>query len=584
MSSSILIGPPKRSSLSIDVPPSTNAIQHDYEHTKEVNERQPTETVPVKQKAAESSRVGTSNSDLPLHRPTEPIKPVIKSMSDGYVPKSEASKAPKLTLFNKDYSNIPSASQRKRNVDDDYVDDYTVSFVKPKSKASTIFSQSKSKDQKSKLAMMLDFLRGDESKDMVDSGPGSKTTNAENVEPKTVVSSPSANLSTNTSVTFSTATTTSVLNAPSDASSRNKIELPKEQNTVLPEVSKPVEPTVAPATATITSAPSLPVITVTAALNQSSQAIGTTTTITSSPASIARNVTFNLPSTQTTSATSPSQTTTSSESVPRLGGFSFSATSTTFTSPSIAKPTVTERPILKNPIATNAPTFSFGTSNSTAANTLPSFAPPTFGATTTTAKPETVTTTPQSVPNIQTTANPPKFNFGPTATNPPTFGANTTVSFGSPAVSSTAVAANPSTNAPPMFAFGATANKTAAATTASPSTTIAKPAAFAFGSTAPNTAPTSAPTFGFGTPSTIVTTASSSVVPSMGQTKPAFSFGNTSNAPAATKPGNKQFLHSTNQCTIFLKKFFLYRYECLSIRKCCDERDNVITNIWYDGS
>lgn len=577
LSSSILMSTPKRSALNVDSTPTpTKAIHLDHELTKNSNEKNNSENSSGKQRPSQSSRVGTSNSDLPLHRPTEQIKPVIKSMSDGYVPRPDTPKAPKLTLFNRDYSNIPAASDRKRSIDDE--DEYSVSFVKPKAKTSTLFSGNKNRDQKSKLQMMLSFLRGgDESKDEVDSVQSSKN-NADKTDDKNsakaTVSSTPANLTTITSVTFSTATTTSVLNVPSDAanSKTSTIEPPKEQGQNSNEVSKTVEskPTPIIALTTSTSLPLSTIATTAASLSENPQP---SIAITTKPAS----VTFSLPSALTTqSQPVPSTTsaTTTNESVPRLGGFSFPGTAATFTSPLTAKPTATENaPAPKseeNKIAT--PTFSFGLAKSTSGSTLPAYAPPTFGA-------KTESSTPIQSSNIQTTSAPVTFNFGSPATKPPTMTTSANVSFGTPS----SAAPNPlGAGTPSMFAFGATAKTTtpSAPTVTSINTTSAGSMPFAFGSNAPSAA---APTFGFGNTSTNVTTAAGSTP--LNQKTPAFSFGSATNA---TKPGKPQKTSSL-PLNILRKLFtsrkihswiYIFRYECLPIWKQCNECYNIINDIW----
>lgn len=546
LSSSILINTPKRSLLNVDATTPTKNAHFNHEHNKDAAHKQiANNNITAKQKTSESSRVGTSNSDLPLHRSIEPIKPVIKSMSDGYVPKPDTSKVPKLTLFNRDYSNIPAKCDRKRNIDNE--EEYSVSFVKPKSKPSTLFSGNKHRDQKSKLELMLSFLRGDESKDEVDSVRVNTNNVAKssdtNTDANVTISSTSANLTTNTSVTFSTATTTSVLNAPSNAIKTTTIELSKDTNISSP-VSKTVE-SIVTSSLTLTTSTPLPtssLATKVSTPNESSQA-------TNSPVTKSPTVTFNLPNAQISQSqpiSSTITTTTSNESVPRLGGFSFSATSSTFTSPLMAKPATAEQaPISKNEdnkLSTpSPPTFSFGVAKSTASSSLPPpYTAPTFGV-----KTDNNTTSTQSITNQTTTAS-MTFSFGSAASKPTTLTTSSNVSFGTPTTSTNVtsiLATNPATNpatvslgANPamgtsMFSFGGGNVNTTTSTVPLISNTLTTSASatstpFAFGS---NVSSTSTPTFGFGNPSTNVTTAA------LGQPTTSLVFGTVD---TTNKPGN----------------------------------------------
>lgn len=529
LSSSMIMSTPKRSLLNIDTTTPTKIVHLDRELIKDASNKSIDDNSAAKQRPPESSRVGTSNSDLPSHRPTEQIKPVIKSMSDGYVPKPETSKIPKLTLFNKDYS---KASERKRDIIDDN-DEYSVSFVIPKSKTSTLFSGNKNRDQKSKLEMMLSFLRGDESKDEVDSvrvsaGNVDKPSDKNDTN-KAAVSSTSANLTTNTSVTFSTATTTSVLNVPSDAIKTSTIETPKDnQNKSLNDVSKTVESNVTQSS-TITTPIQLPTSSVAATTSTQIESPQTSNTLTTkSP-----TVTFNLPSAQTSQPQpiSSPPTTTSNETTPRLGGFSFSGTPSTFTSPSTIKPT--DNTLAPKSGETKLATpFSFGLAKSTGSSTLPPpYTAPTFGAKTETSTPPTQSGNSQTSIS-QTTTAPVTFNFGSPASNPSALTTSANISFGTPTTSIPSVA-NPilGTSTPSMFKFGATANTTTSTvpsmTNTSTSANISTP--FAFGA---NTPSTSVPTFGFGnTPVNATTTAAAP----LNQSTPALVFGSPANV---SKPGN----------------------------------------------
>lgn len=536
---------PKRSLLNTDAAPTKVIhLDRDQDHTNKKHERSTADCTSVRQKSTESSRVGTSNSDLPLQRPMEQIKPVIKSVSDGHVPKPVTSKTPKLTLFNKDYSKVPVSNERPRSIDDDD-DDYSVSFVKPKTKTSTIFSGSKNRDQKSKLQLMLSFLRGDESKDEVDSvqsstavGDDKKSNDKSNEkdEPKATVSSSSSsslNLSTNTSVTFSTATTTSVLNVPSDAikTSTTEIKLPNKETN---EISKePADKISTPSSSNnlipVTSTPviSTPVISapainlpVTSALQSEEKS--------SAPAPApARTVTFNLSPVQNSTATSSSSQTTTTTAVPRIGGFCFSATSTTFTLPTVAKPAAITPATDNSPVPPNtaenkksAPIISFGLPQTTgSSNAIPSLGAPVFGSANALAKP-TATNTESSQTN-QTSSALPTFNFGSPAAKP-TLATTASATPGTLSSNTTASTAPTllGTSTPSMFTFGAAASTT---------NSVPPPA---FGASAPTT---SAPTFGFNNPA--VSSAATSV-PTLNQSKPSFSFGNTANP---SKPGKFVF-------------------------------------------
>lgn len=521
---------PKRSLLNSDAAPSKvihldRDQDQDQGQTKHTHERPTADSKSsTKPRSTESSRVGTSNSDLPLHRPMEQIKPVIKSVSDGHVPKPDTSKTPKLTLFNRDYSKMPISKERTRSIDDDD-DDYSVSFVKPKAKTSTLFSGSKNRDQQSKLQMMLSFLRGDESKDVVDSVQSGKVVDDkksnEKDEPKVIVSSsPSANLSTSTSVTFSTATTTSLLNAPTDAIKTSPIEI-KSPIKETQEASKEPEKIPAPSSIGLVPITSTPPTILPVSAPQSSVSNAPTKTVTFN---------FSPSAPATTAPISLNQTTsTSSDSVPRLGGFCFSATTPSFTLPAVAKPTAiatttgnssVSQSSTESPKPTPTPAISFGLPQSTGA-TSTLLGTPVFGSTNALAKP---TTNPLSLQSNQTTPAAPTFSFGSPATKP-TLASSANVGFGALSSNTTASTATSSigTGAPSMFTFGAATNTTNPAASAT------------FGSNIPTTSP---PAFGFNS-SAVSAPATTTSLPTLNQPKPSFSFGNTANA---NKPGNFVFL------------------------------------------
>lgn len=527
MSSSILIDTPKRNQVSGNATPTK-----DFRHELNYNRKEGSENVPDNKKVTESSRVGTSNSDLPLHRSSEQIKPVIKSMSDGYVPPSQpTTKTNKITLFNKVYSATPSAIDKKNDDDDE---DNSISFIKPKVKTSSIFGSNKNRDQKSKLAMMLSFLRGDESKDEVDSSVRKPLVGADKPEQKdekqTSISSTPTNLSTITSVTFSTATTTSVLSVPSDATKSSIIEPPKIDNK---EILKTPESTNTSSGFTLSTSVSTPSTNIIAPIPTTSENEKPQTSSESAIKSVASpTVTFNLPTTETATATATLNTTPSnsaSSSAPRLGGFSFSANSGSFTSPLATKPVASE-PIPSSKVdeaaksTPAAPTFSFGLApKSTGNTTLPSFTP---------------SATQSS--NIPRTSAPPAYNFGSPATNTSTISTNTGIAFSSvPASSSLAtnpLGSNTSTAPTQSFGFGTVAKTTVSSipSMTTPSITSTSGSnAFVFGS---NVASTPAPTFGLG--NTITVAATTSASSALSQATPAFLFGSTSNA---NKPGNLIF-------------------------------------------
>lgn len=537
LSSSISTTPKRTISNESSTPTKVLRFNHDFQ--KDANERANNENQMTSQKPPESSRVGTSNSDLPLHRPSEQIKPVTKSMSDGYVPKQQPPKVPKLTLFNRDYSVISAVNNKRNDPDDD--DENGISFVKPKAKTSNLFNLNKNRDSKSKLAMMLSFLRGDESKDEVDS-IGSNKANVEKSDEarsKAPVSSTSANLSTITSVTFSTATTTSVLNAPSDTIKSIMIEpLKNSNNDANIDVSKPAIPTASVVFPLSTSkSPTSAVSTSTPASFEKPQTSASAKVVTTST----QVVTFNLAATSSaTTNAEVSAANTSNDTVPRLGGFTFSATST---SPSLlAKPVAVESPSVtkteeKKP---TVPTFSFGQSNATSSATLPTFTPPTFG-TNSLAKTEISAPALQTNTAVTTNSIPAIFSFGSpkittataTTTSVTSASISNTISFGVVSTSSMSLTTNSLGSSNPMFSFGTTAKTTAASVAVTTSAISSGTTPFVFGTNAPST---SAPTFGLTNTATTSTGASSTSI----QATPSFSFGAANNA--TTKPGNENLI------------------------------------------
>lgn len=441
---------PKRSALNVEVAGAKiRRPEFNYDRL-DVNDSVIGESCAINKNIPDSGRiVGMSKSDLPLHHPTEQIKPVIKSMSDGYEPQPSTTKTNKLTLFNKVYA-APSSNEKRKSIDDDDVN--SISFVKPKAKASSIFSVNR--DKKSKLAMMLSFLRGDESKDEVDS-IGKPSINAEKTnekeEPKVglTASSTSANLNTSTAVTFSTATTTSLLNVPSDVTKPTVSEPQKTDVKSSVEIVKPTVTSAAPLISFSTTASTAPSTTVATATSQNDSPKPTMTF--NSPAVNKPTVTFSLPTTTTTAATPTTTTaaTSASGSSPRLGGFSFPATST----PLVVKPATTESPSIAKTEENKPapPSFSFGLTKSTAnSTTLPSFTAPTFGSNTLAPKTESTTASTPSTVISTATATPPTFNFGSPAASK-----STVPVFGSTNVASTASSTlNQTSSSSTPFAFG----------------------------------------------------------------------------------------------------------------------------------
>lgn len=473
----------------------------------------------LKEKQQESSRVGTSNSDLIIHRPSEQIKPVIKSMSDGYVPKAQTSKFSKLTLFNKDYNVENLAGARKKAVDDD--EENAISFVKPKTKTTFIFNANKKRDQKSKLAMMLSFLRGDDSKDEVDcvkkhsNDVEKKPKEDPKEETKEITPPIPANLSTSTSVTFSTATTTSLLNVPSDATVKT-IEPLKNSSNDLKETPKAV--TIEP----IPVIPSAALFAVPKTKSEQPQITSSSVIKLPSP-----TVTFNLPTTQATFVASTVETT-STNSTPRLGGFSFKATSAPTIPTLNAQPTIES--ILKvtetKPAATG---FSFGLSKSTSNASLPTFTPPTFSAKIS----SNIETNSIAIGDTEKSSAPVAFNFGTPETAITTAQLNTPISFGMPSTSQVAITTNSFTaSTPSLFGFGSAAKSTTSSTLSATNTiTTSAPAstAFVFGASAPSapSVPSTANTFGINT--TTANNVLENKISTPNQTLGTFAFGSSTN-------------------------------------------------------
>lgn len=263
----------------------------------------------------------------------------------------QQTKTQKLTLFNKVYE--PSKSSAEEYSETDESDEKQISFIKPKEKVSSIFKIDKDCTRaKSKLANILSCLSDDyvESNDEID--------NNSTVKSIDVPISTSASLSSGqTNVTFSTATTTSVLN-------------------IVNTSNQPIVQTTAP-TFEITekdkvnSKPEKSFVTISTATNSITN-VSLTTTMVSSATSIASVV-----------ASSSTLDTSIASSPPKIGGFSFVSTSTVNTQPIVAS---------SEEKSSSAPKFSFGSNTSTASQPTESSVPKpatggfTFGQTNKTGK------------------------------------------------------------------------------------------------------------------------------------------------------------------------------------------------------
>lgn len=509
------------------------------------------------------SRIGASNSDLPHHKPAQYPKIVSKSMSDSAVgtelqtvPQRQASKAPKLTLFNKDYGiSIP----RECKDDAEEEDENSISFVKPKSSTSTIFCLNKKKDSsKTKLALMLSFLRGDESKDEVDSISSSKNNvNTEKIEEDK--ESKSANLSTSTVVTFSTATTTSVLNTstvPSSTVSTNPLESIAKDTETSKEDSK--NETIPKPLMTFSPMPAAkPALSTAQTKTNNEQAKNEqTVTIASS---------FTVP-TIPKSPTSPNKTIVSlntTETSQRLGGFAFSANQTSQSSSNGSN-------TLSNSVTTQsgsmntslAPTFSFGApkpSIASSSSTTPTF---NFGSTKADESPKGTSTLSSSDLNssaaIVSSNN--AFKIG-TLISKPAQPESNKISFTLPTTNTmSTVQSAPVTSSPAGFSFGNPASSTNAKTSSETLPTNTGSSVFAFGSNTSNDTQAASP-FSVKSPSTSLPTFGSATntnnsAPQFGNSQLTANnpvFGNNNNTSASKISGGRRLYF----CTI-KKKFINY--------------------------
>lgn len=480
MSSSALINTTKRV-LNYDLAPSKR-----HEPEKQADEAPVNDIISVSARPPINdrlSRIGASNSDLPHHKPAQFPKIVSKSMSDSAVgaeqqttPQKQESKMPKLTLFNKDYgTDISRECKDDVNEDDEEEeeDENSISFVKPKSSKSTLFNLNKKKDSsKTKLAMMLSFLRGDESKDEVDSAPVlNKIVNTEKKDED------KANLSTSTVVTFSTATTTSVLNSsivPSSTITTNTLESSVKVTETSTADSK--NETVSKPLMTFSPMPAAkPVLSMAQTNNEQAKDEQVVTTVSSVSTS------FTFPK----SITSPNKTIVSStENSPRLGSFAFSATqtspsSTNRTSP-VSKSETTQSCSLNTSSAT---TLSFGLSKPSLVSN--SMAKPTFNFGSTKPAEQPKSTAPisssgltSSVPVVTSSNSNNAFSLGTSIPKPAQPESNK-ISFTLPATNNTmsTVQSAPVTSAAAGFSFGSPVS-----TSANTSSNTLPTNTFAFGS------------------------------------------------------------------------------------------------------
>lgn len=358
LSSSIQMNVSKDANANLDSTPVARPKTLEI-NTKEVSTEQVNELNCLKGRRGigAANRIGTSKSDLTDYHKKEQPKQVLKSMSDGSVQTQEIRKTPKLTLFNKDYSTIKNQCE----IEDDE-DENSVSFVKPKTKTSKLFSLNRNR-KPSKLSMILSSLRGDESIDEVDTVKAkiTETVTSESEEKK--VSEP-ASLITTTNVTFSTATTTSILNTPlstvntvvseipkaieSNAEVKCAIEINNTQSTVVStEVSKPetLKPSVAISSteATQTTVSNIPLQTVASSSENSM----------------------------------PTTTNSSSQPITRVGGFSFGQNTVLEAKPIPVKATDSTQVSTAPGLTMSKPTFSFGAKPSEnmtpTTNALPTF-------------------------------------------------------------------------------------------------------------------------------------------------------------------------------------------------------------------
>lgn len=511
-------------------------------------------------------RIGKSNSDIPPCQTSKPPEQVLKSMSDSSVAalaNQPNRKPPKFTLFNKVYKGGEPACDGD-DADDDKA---AVSYVKPKARTSSLFSLGRGRDPaKSKLSMMLNFLRGQESTDEVDAvQPAAKLAADGKGEQRTTVDAKADSVATDgksdevpnllggTKVTFSTATTTSVLNAPASIASPAIVAAPSKGSPESP-ADAPLDSAdklvsfAAPTAQATSSASSTP-----AGAVNSQQApklqFSTAATSAASPESANELLHFTSPTAQTTSSANSTQATIlSSQQVPKLQ-FTTATTAAAPLAASSASLSTTKAaaPSIAVVVASQATPLAALTPASAA---IPASAPTAFTLST----PAAMTTPPSA--QLFAASPAPNFSFGAKAAEPATSARPPPPAYQSHATATSAAA--------PTFAFGQSAAKptlatptfgAAAAKAASPTdprlAQAAAPIVPTFGATPakPAASPT-APSFVFGasniskaapTPTFGASTPVASPAASVGATKTPFAFGTPQGGPATAAVSSFQF-------------------------------------------
>lgn len=385
-------------------PTARSSIDGQREHKKQILEHPSNNTDYSGIKSRPSIHIEQNEIEIqPINNDAEIIASIDLPKAKEYVPTNQQQKsaATKLTLFNKIYdpANENLTPDRSEQNECDEYDENQMSFVKPKTKTSTVFNVDRT-GSKSKLAIMLSYLSGD-SKDEVDNSSDKISETASNKNE----TSASLNTASNTTVTFSTATTTSIINLLTSSS-------PTSTENVL--LSEPKSPS-SSAAATVTSS-----------TTDSTKITGISFSLpTKTETSIATNeketvqlpvVIANLPSVPI--STTSTSITTPSELPPRIGGFSFAATSTLQSTPTIAKPLNISFGLNTSPTVSTTidsaskpalPTFSFGSKPTPTTTVSAPLGTSTGGFTfgTTTTKPtdlnKTIDLTPsQSTPAVNT--------------------------------------------------------------------------------------------------------------------------------------------------------------------------------------
>lgn len=505
-------------------------------------------------------RIGKSNSDIPACQTSKPPEQVLKSMSDSSVAalaNQPNRKPPKFTLFNKVYKSGEPACDG----DDADDDKGTVSYVKPKARTSSLFSLGKGRDPaKSKLSMMLHFLRGQESTDEVDAaqpaakqagdGKGAQRTTVDAKTDSAATDAKSAevpNLLGGTKVTFSTATTTSVLNAPASIASPAIVAALTKGSPTSPAAAaaEPDSTNKLPSFAAPTAQATSSTSSTQAANTVNSQPVpklqfSTATTSAASPESANKLLSFTSPTAQATSSANSTQATIlSSQPVPKLqfttaitAAAPLAASSAPPSTTMAAAPSITVVATQAAPLAALAP----------APTAAPAMAPTAF----------TLSTPPAMVtPQLFASSPAPNFSFGAKAAEPATAARPPPPAYGSQATATSAAA--------PTFAFGQSAAKptlatptfgAAAAKAAAPTDPrLGQAAAPTFGATPakPTAASPTAPSFVFGASNMSKAApaptfgASAAATSPAGATKTPFGFGAPQSSPATVAASSFQF-------------------------------------------